>query len=229
MLMKCLSWMLKIASAKCIYCMQSLVRLALSVVYGFATRLQRSCQTPSFPPSSHPRLSSVRALIGICPWAVHHGRHHNKHTCSFPWHHPNAFLSDVPARTHAGIFHTRRTAIAVFSFCDFHLPRFIWLGFFYSASVWCWLFCVASRARGLEKQSNFNQWRFRLIESLCAWEFGLDISICALDRHFYDLRCSIHLFYQDVCTWEIEPTTFELVLQGLWKHCESISCSINIT
>lgn len=122
--------MLKIASAKCIYCMQSLVRLALSVVYGFATRLQRPCQTPSFPPSSHPRLSSVRALIGICPWAVHHSRHHNKHTCSFPWHHPNAFLSAVPARTHAGMFHTRRTAIAVFSCCDFHLPRFIWLGVF---------------------------------------------------------------------------------------------------
>lgn len=58
------------------------------------------------PLSAHSLLSSVMALIWVCPWAVRQGRHlsaNNNHTCSFPWlqlRPPHAAIKHMPAHTH---------------------------------------------------------------------------------------------------------------------------------
>lgn len=91
-------------------------------------------QTPLRSPlSAHSLLSSVMALIWVCPWAVRQGRHlsaNNNHTCSFPWlqlRPPRAAIKHMLKRhallhthahthAHACIFHTRQVQRQLLSF-----------------------------------------------------------------------------------------------------------------
>ncbi len=110
------------------------------------------------PLSAHSLLSSVMALIWVCPWAVRQGRHlsaNNNHTCSFPWlqlRPPHAAIKHMPAHTHTftrmDISHSSGTEMTCF-----HLSYLIGsvysTGFFDLATMCCFISTIDLKNRAI--------------------------------------------------------------------------------